>query len=87
MVMFDSSITATRAKAQLLALLDEVARSGRTITVTKHGKPVVDIVPHLHEVPYDLKGSVTQLVSDEELIAPLDLEWTGDAENILGHGS
>lgn len=83
MVMNEDSITATRLKATLLGVLDEVARSGRPLTVTKHGKPVADIVPHVHE-PYDLKGSVRQLVSDEELIAPFDFEYTADADNIFG---
>jgi prevent-host-death family protein len=76
MVMFDDSITATKAKAMLLALLDEVQRTGRTITVTKHGQPVADIVPHIHESK--LLGSVEFLVDEEELLAPIDLEW--DAE-------
>lgn len=84
MVMFDDSITATKAKAMLLALLDEVQRTGRTITVTKHGKPVADIVPHTHEEPYDLKNTVRQLVDEEQLIAPLDEVFTFDAENIFG---
>ncbi|MBJ7459251.1 MAG: type II toxin-antitoxin system prevent-host-death family antitoxin [Thermoleophilaceae bacterium] len=81
--MSDDSITATRLKATLLGVLDEVARTGQTIVVTKHGKPVANIVPHSHE-PYDLKGSVKQLVSDDELIAPFDTEYTSDADNIFG---
>lgn len=86
MVMSVETITATKAKATLLAVLDEVARTGRPVTVTKHGKPVADIVPHVHEEPYDLVGTVEQLVSDDELIAPIDVEWTCDAENIFSEG-
>ncbi len=71
MVMYDDSITATKAKATFLALLEEVARSGRPVTVTKHGKPVADIVPHAHEEPYDLAATSRQLVSDEEFLSPL----------------
>lgn len=73
--MYDDSITATNLKATLLGVLDEVARTGRSITITKHGKPVADIVPHIHKD--DLQGSVEFLVSDEELLAPLA---TWDAE-------
>jgi prevent-host-death family protein len=83
-MVMDSSITATKAKATLLAVLDEVARTGRPVTVTKYGKPVADIVPHLHAEPYDLVGTVRQLVGDDELIAPFDDEWTGDAANVFG---
>jgi prevent-host-death family protein len=39
------SLKATDFKAGCLALLDEVARSGETITITKRGKPVAQLVP------------------------------------------
>lgn len=81
MVMSQESITATKAKATLLALLDEVQRTGRSITVTKHGKPVADITPHVHEAPYDLAATTRQLVSDEELIAPLpEWDWISETD-------
>lgn len=67
------TISASRFKAQCLALLDEVAESGETIVITKRGKPVARIAPL--EPPPSLIGSVTFLVSDEELIAPIDVEW------------
>lgn len=76
MVMNPESITATKLKATLLGVLDEVQRTGRGVTVTKHGKPVADIVPHVHDAK--LLGSVEFLVGEDELLAPIDLEW--DAE-------
>ena len=36
-------IPAGQFKAQCLALMDQVAQSGRPMVVTKHGKPVVQI--------------------------------------------
>jgi prevent-host-death family protein len=71
------TIPAGRFKAQCLALLDEVAATGETIVVTKRGKPVAKIEPL--EPPKSLEGSVTYLVSDEELIAPIDVEWDAEA--------
>jgi prevent-host-death family protein len=38
-------IAATEFKAKCLALLDEVAEQGGTITVTKRGRPVATISP------------------------------------------
>jgi prevent-host-death family protein len=38
-------ISATEFKAKCLALLDEVATTGGTITVTKRGKPVATLGP------------------------------------------
>jgi prevent-host-death family protein len=39
------TIPAARAKAGLLALLDQVARSGQSVIITKRGKAVARIAP------------------------------------------
>jgi prevent-host-death family protein len=75
MTMVMKRVTATRFKAQCLALLDEAA-AGEEIVVTKHGRPVARVVAA--EAPADLRGSVTFHVDDDALIAPLDVDW--DAE-------
>lgn len=67
------TIPAGKFKAECLALLDEVAASGEEIIVTKRGKPVARVLPL--EAPPSLEGSVTFLVSDEELMAPIEAEW------------
>ncbi|HET9460821.1 MAG TPA: type II toxin-antitoxin system Phd/YefM family antitoxin [Gaiellaceae bacterium] len=72
------TIPAGRFKAQCLKLLDEVAESGETIVVTKRGKPVAKLEPV--EQPPSLRGSVIYLVSDEELIAPIDEVWNAEVE-------
>jgi prevent-host-death family protein len=38
-------IPAGEFKAQCLAIMDQVLRSGEPVVVTKHGKPVVKLVP------------------------------------------
>ena len=38
-------INASEFKAKCLALLDEVGRTGETITILKRGKPVAQLVP------------------------------------------
>jgi prevent-host-death family protein len=70
-------IPAGRFKAQCLALLDEVAATGQPLIVTKRGRPVAQVVPIAPPEP--LAGTVKILVSEEELIAPLDEPW--DAES------
>jgi len=67
------TIPAGRFKAQCLRLLDDVAETGETIVVTKRGKPVARLEPV--DEPRSLVGSVTFLVSDEELIAPILEPW------------
>lgn len=69
-------ITATQFKAHCLRLLDEVAETGETLVVTKHGRPVARVGPPLR--PEDLRGSVKINMTDEELIyfsmGPWDME-------------
>jgi prevent-host-death family protein len=72
------TIPAGRFKAQCLRLLDEVAETGETIVVTKRGRPVAKIEPVA--APPSLQGSVVYLVSDEELIAPIDEVWNAEVE-------
>ena len=72
------TIAAGQFKAQCLRLLDEVAETGETIVVTKRGKAVARLQPV--EEPPSLKGSVTFLVSDEELIEPILEPWDVERE-------
>lgn len=67
------TIPAGRFKAQCLRLLDEVAETGETIVVTKRGKAVAKLEPI--EEPRSLVGSVTFLVSDDELMEPILEPW------------
>jgi prevent-host-death family protein len=69
-------ITASQFKARCLRLLDEVAESGETLVITKHGRPVARVEPPLR--PDDLRGSMKINMSDDELIyfsmGPWDME-------------
>lgn len=40
------SIQASEFKAKCLALMDEVARTGNPLLITKNGKPVAELQPH-----------------------------------------
>jgi prevent-host-death family protein len=65
--------TASDFKAHCLSLLDDVATTGEPVVVTKRGRPVARVVPV--EQPASLRGSVTFLVADDELLAPLPARW------------
>ena len=62
------TIQASEFKAKCLALMDEVARTGQTIVVTKNGKPVAELRPHrppraksligLHKGRIDIHGDI-----------------------------
>ncbi len=41
-----TTIQASEFKAKCLALMDQVARTGKTIIVTKNGKPIAELRPY-----------------------------------------
>lgn len=67
------TVTATEAKARILALLDEV-EGGEEVEITRHGRLVARLVPA--RGPAALRGlfagRVWQTVSDEALLEPID---------------
>ena len=70
-------MTATEAKAKILALLDEVA-AGEEVEITKHGRTVARLVPANgpHALKGRLAGVAISAVDDEELFT------TGAAWNL-----
>lgn len=66
------TISASRFKATCLALLDEVARTGRPVVVTKHGRPVAQVVPLEGQAPPSLIGSILE---EGDILTPFDDEW------------
>lgn len=68
-------MTATTAKAKILALLDQVA-AGDEIEITKHGRTVARLVPATG--PNALKGSLAGVAStnaDEEDLFATGASW------------
>lgn len=70
-------IGATEFKAHCLRILDEVARTGEPVTITKRGRPVAEVAPvEEQERPPllgCLKGTVKILGDIEE--SPFDPDW------------
>jgi prevent-host-death family protein len=61
------NLNATDFKAGCLALLDEVARTGEIITITKRGKPVAQVVPirpSSRRYPQDMLRGTVETVGD-----------------------
>jgi len=69
-------MTATEAKAKILALLDEVAAGGE-IEITKHGRTVARLVPA--PGPHALKGKfagVAMSVAEDEDLFTTGATWS-----------
>jgi prevent-host-death family protein len=69
-----TTIPAGEFKAKCLKLLDEVAEKRETLVITKHGKPVAQLVPMpaRENIVGSMKGSVLWM---GDIISPIDVEW------------
>jgi len=68
-------VTATTAKAKILALLDDVAE-GDEVEITKHGRVVARLVPA--SGPHALKGSaagVAMTAAEDEDLFTTGVTW------------
>lgn len=70
------SIPAAVFKAECLKLMDEVARTGQPVVITKHGKPVAQLAPVPAE-PKSLFGYMKSTVTiTRDIVAPIDESWS-----------
>lgn len=69
-----STIAAGEFKAKCLKLLDQVAEERQTLVITKHGRPVAQVVPVPSEETLfgSMKGSVLYM---GDILSPIDVEW------------
>ena len=69
------TMKASEFKAKCLHLMDEVARTGKPIVITKNGKPVSRLVPYREKPPSlfgVMKGS---LAVQGDIISPVEADW------------
>lgn len=78
MKMTTRSIGATEFKAHCLELMDRVARTRQPLTITKRGKPVVQVVPAAEE-PAKLFGALKgTVIGDPDLVSPTGERWEAE---------
>lgn len=74
-------ISAAEFKARCLKLMDDVARTRKSIVITKRGKAVAKLVPAEGVPRKPLFGCMAGTVTYEgDLLAPLDVAWEAEAE-------
>ena len=67
-------IAAGEFKAKCLKLLDKVASDRQPLIITKHGRPVAQVMPiqGQENIVGSMKGSVLWM---GDIISPIDVEW------------
>lgn len=60
-------------KSHALKVLDQVAKTQKTIIITKRGKPLAQITPYQMPVSKQIPGQLADtLVFENDIISPLD---------------
>lgn len=73
------SIPAAVFKAECLKLMDEVARTGQPVVITKHGRPVAQLVP-IPAAPESLFGYMRDTLTIKgDVVAATDERWSADS--------
>ena len=89
MVTPSKTMPASEFKAKCLALMDEVARTGEPVVITKNGKPVAQLAPAPSEAKtrrpaFGLHKGRLYPIGDVDLDEPVvpPETWTADEENL-----
>lgn len=88
MTMVTKTMPASEFKAKCLALMDEVARTGEPVVITKNGKPVAQLAPASGEPKarrpaFGMHKGMVYPLGDVDLDDPVEdpSVWTADEEN------
>jgi prevent-host-death family protein len=81
------NIPAAIFKAECLKLMDEVARTGQPIVITKHGKPIAQLTP-MPTQSATLFGYMKNTLSiNGDIVASVREDWSalsGDEDHLYG---
>jgi prevent-host-death family protein len=69
------TIKASECKAKFLALIDDISSTGESVTVTKRGKPLVDMIPHQSSKKNAFGILKGRIKIKGDIISPIDVEW------------
>lgn len=74
-------IAAGRFKAQCLQLMDLVHDTHQRVVITKHGRPVAQLMPVEREKPRPVFGRLKgQIESASDIVGPLPELWSADGD-------
>ncbi len=77
-----NTIKASEFKAKCLGLMDEVAKSGQELVITKNNRPIACLVPYWHK-PATLFGiDRNKITILGDIVSPLDSVWEAQSGEI-----
>lgn len=68
-------VAAGEFKAKCLGLLEKVHRGRQSYVITKHGKPVAQLVPVKDVEISNRKRLRSSVIFEGDVVSPLDVEW------------
>jgi len=68
-------IPAGKFKSQCLSILKEVAEKHEIIIVTKHGKPLVKVIPYSNSETVKKNPLKDSILFEKDIVAPIEVEW------------
>ncbi len=84
------NIPAAVFKAECLKLMDDVARTGKPIIITKHGKPVAQLVPMSPQAESLFGYMKHTVVIGSDIVSPTEESWSavnGEEDHLVANAS
>jgi prevent-host-death family protein len=80
-ILMNMNIPAAIFKAKCLKLMDEDARSGQSIVITKHGKPVAQLVPIAAQSGSFFGYMKHTFTLHGGVVAPIEEAWSAKSDD------
>ena len=77
----NNQIPAGEFKAKCLKIMDEVQRTKQPLVVTKHGKPVVTIMPFEAKKPFPFGYMKGRITTKGDIVGPTGERWDADMDD------
>ena len=74
------TIKASDFKATCLRLMDDVAKSGDEIVITKNGRPTARLVPYRKQFRDWFGADRGSIEIPGDIISPIDVEWEAEVD-------
>lgn len=74
-------VAAGTFKAKCLKLMDRVAATGETITVTKRGRAVVRVLPVVEDAPLFVGRLARTATFVGDIVSPIDEPWDAELDS------